>query len=241
MLRAPILRYALHTLPNSHPIRSLSTSSPRPIPSPPSFPPRTPPLEIQPLLPVARTYHALKQPPLVTFLLGGPGSGKGTLSSLIVSRHSHEHISVGALLRQAAQENTQEGRAIASIISTGGVVPQPTSTALLLRYLTNLHGRCIVDGFPRTLSHAILWESLGLRPYRVVALDVEERVMRRRLLGRGREDDLPVVIESRLRQFWNDWEAIKSFYRERGLLIAIDANGTSEHVWNNFENATEEW
>lgn len=38
--------------------------------------------------------------PKVIFILGGPGSGKGTQSKLIQERYSLHHMSAGDLLRE---------------------------------------------------------------------------------------------------------------------------------------------
>jgi pantothenate kinase-related protein Tda10 len=38
--------------------------------------------------------------PKVVFFLGGPGSGKGTQSSLIKSKYGYKHLSAGDLLRE---------------------------------------------------------------------------------------------------------------------------------------------
>lgn len=42
----------------------------------------------------------MKVKPLVIFILGGPGSGKGTQCSLIRDRFKFIHLSAGDLLRE---------------------------------------------------------------------------------------------------------------------------------------------
>lgn len=195
-----------------------------------------------PLSPLASQLHSLRDPPSTFFLLGGPGSGKGTLSSFIVSRLRHHHVSVGALLRDASKHPTPEARQILTAIQAGNFVPAATSTKLLLSHLANLTGPCVVDGFPRTLDNAHTWENLGLSPKRVVALEVDEQTMRDRLMARGRHDDIPEVAERRLGEFWVEWDLIKEFYRTRGLLTIIDGQGSPEQVWQSFEEkCSKDW
>lgn len=213
----------------SSPPASLSASSPSP--------------ELDPLTALAQQFKSLPTPPSVTFLLGGPGSGKGTLASNIVSHKSHRHVSVGALLREASQSDTSEGRDIARVISSGTFVTAYTCTRILLRSLCENHNNpnpVIVDGFPRTIGNALLWQSLGLRPNNVIALEVGEEEMRQRLLGRGRSDDQPHVIERRLSEFKLEWPQIKQFYIDRGLLTTVDGSGKADQVWDRFAQAPAE-
>lgn len=184
----------------------------------------------------AKLKHMANAPSL-TFLLGGPGSGKGTLSSLITERTDQVHVSVGNVLREAAGRGTAQSRQISAVISRGGIVSSALSTRLLLRYLiTNksLASRVVVDGYPRTFANAVMFDSLGLPLERVVALEVDERVMKERLSGRGRRDDIPYIVQNRLIEFRAEWESIKEFYRRRNLLVELDASGAPEDVWKRY-------
>lgn len=61
--------------------------------------------------------------PIVVFVLGGPGSGKGTNCARIVSKFGYVHLSAGDLLR----EERASGSALADMINTfikeGKIVP----------------------------------------------------------------------------------------------------------------------
>lgn len=50
--------------------------------------------------------------PLVLFVLGGPGAGKGTQCARVVAEHGYVHLSAGDLLRAARQSGSSEGRLI---------------------------------------------------------------------------------------------------------------------------------
>jgi len=92
-------------------------------------------------------------------------------------------------------------------------------------------GGYVLDGFPRTLAQAerayALAQPAGLVADAVLYLEVPDDVARERLAGRaetGRADDAdPTVIERRLQIFHADTSPLLSFYRERGILITIDA------------------
>lgn len=151
-------------------------------------------------------------------------------------------MSVGELLRQEIQSDSEFGAQIAPIVKKGGLVPSAVSVKLLLDHLKRgLQERGVpqvdqwlVDGFPRKVSSAQVWEKLGLTPKRVVALEVDENVMERRLRLRGRADDVPDVIRQRFEVHRREWPSISSFYRSRGLLSLIDGNGSPEEVWERF-------
>lgn len=183
----------------------------------------------------------------VTFLMGGPGSGKGTLSALVRSRVGHGHISVGELLREEQAKDSSLGRSVASVIDQGGIVPSSVAIRLLLQQVGSRLREMpvgvertdwVIDGFPRKLKSAEMWETLGFGLKRVVALDVDEHMMAERLRNRGRKDDTPEIIKSRIEHHWKEWPKIKDFYQERGLLTIIDASGESEETWERFMKAS---
>lgn len=198
---------------------------------------RPPPSDAD-LLTLASALRERPSPPAFTFLLGGPGSGKGTLSEFISARTGLAHVSVGALLRTAAQQGSAESRLISAEMSRGGVLPSEMCTRVLLRHFCQAtHNEWLVDGFPRSFANAVLFNNLALRPRAVVALEVDDATMLARLRLRRRRDDVDYIIERRLVQFRSEWESIKEFYKRRNLLVKIDADGTPEQVWQRYLGA----
>lgn len=188
------------------------------------------------LFELVRLLKAREQTPRLTFLLGGPGCGKGTLSELIVSRSAHKHVSVGSLLREAASGGTLEARAVSATISRGGIVTSEVATRLLLQHLYGNEDVTdwIVDGFPRTFANAVLTNTLGITPAAVVAMELEDERMFQRLKERRRRDDVDYIVRQRIVQFHAEWRSIKEFYRRRNLLVQIDADGTAEQVYSRY-------
>lgn len=185
----------------------------------------------------------------LTFLVGGPGSGKGTLSEMLKSRVGHAHVSIGELLRAEAAKESSVGVAIASVIDEGGIVPSSVAIRLLLEHIRRALGELphgteradwVVDGFPRKIKSAEIWESLGFRVKGVVALEADAETMADRLMKRGRNDDRREVIESRIATHWREWPRIREFYRDRGLLTVVDATGDAEETWERFLKASPE-
>jgi adenylate kinase len=120
-------------------------------------------------------------------LLGPPGSGKGTQGDLIAKTYGFPRISTGDLLRKAVQDGTPLGRDAAAEMNRGGLVPDPIVLALVRERIFEPDCRdgYILDGFPRTIVQAEAIEALDpARPEIVIAIDVPEEELVRRMEGR---------------------------------------------------------
>lgn len=99
--------------------------------------------------------------PLIVFVLGGPGSGKGTQCQRIVSAFSEFiHLSAGELLREARGSGSELGNMIESCMQAGSIVPAEV-TVNLLREAMEKNGwekkRFLIDGFPRNEDNYATW------------------------------------------------------------------------------------
>lgn len=63
--------------------------------------------------------------PKVIWILGGPGSGKGTQCEALIGKYPDHfyHISTGSLLRQALKEQKPENAEILELMKQGKMVP----------------------------------------------------------------------------------------------------------------------
>jgi adenylate kinase len=59
----------------------------------------------------------------IIFVLGGPGSGKGTQCAKIVEKHGHTHLSAGDLLRAEVDSGSALGQQCQEIMKEGKLVP----------------------------------------------------------------------------------------------------------------------
>jgi adenylate kinase len=173
-------------------------------------------------------------------LLAPPGAGKGTQGDRLARRLGVQHISAGELLRAQARADTPAGREIATYQQRGDLVPD----AIVFEVLTPVvvaavaRGGYILDGFPRTLPQATaaadLGVRLGLTLDAVVYLHAPQAVLVRRLLDRaiqgGRSDDTAAVIRHRLEVFTTTTSPLIAYYRDRGILLAVDADQPPEAV-----------
>ena len=65
----------------------------------------------------------------IVFVLGGPGSGKGTQCSRIVAKYKLTHLSAGDLLRAEVKAGSETGQQLETYMKEGKLVPQEVNTA----------------------------------------------------------------------------------------------------------------
>lgn len=88
--------------------------------------------------------------PHIFFVLGGPGSGKGTQCENLVKDFKFKHLSVGDLLREEKTKGGPTGQEIDRIMKEGKLVPSDLAVKLIRKAIAT-HGnrRYLIDGFPR--------------------------------------------------------------------------------------------
>ncbi|MGA2783519.1 MAG: nucleoside monophosphate kinase [Candidatus Bathyarchaeia archaeon] len=117
-------------------------------------------------------------------ILGPPGSGKGTYSTLLKSRLGIPHISTGDLVREEIRNKTPLGDQIAKYSNSGNLVPDEIITELLKRHLSHDHSKgFILEGYPRSIQQAKLLEAI-LKIDIVINLNISANVIVDRLSAR---------------------------------------------------------
>ncbi|OJJ05385.1 hypothetical protein ASPVEDRAFT_55288 [Aspergillus versicolor CBS 583.65] len=185
----------------------------------------------------------------VVFLLGGPGSGKGTQSSNLVRDYGFVHLSAGDLLRaEQIRPESEYGELIKSYIREGKIVPMEITVALLSNAMAdNLakgnttaskggeKARFLVDGFPRKLDQAVFFEETVCPSEFTLFLDCPEEVMETRLLKRGetsgRDDDNAESIRKRFRVFVETSMPVVTEFGKQDKVISVPATGTVDDVY----------
>lgn len=90
------------------------------------------------------------------FLRGCPGSGKGTLCSMLAEVNTFRHLSVGDLLRQQARDGSITDPRIQDCLRAGELVPVEFLSRLLESSFPDREDEScnvvLLDGFPRRLD-----------------------------------------------------------------------------------------
>lgn len=181
--------------------------------------------------------------PIRMVLAGPPGGGKGTQADLIKKRWGAEHLSTGEILREEVKNDTELGRQAKEYMDRGELVPDDIMLRLV-RSRVEKHDSFILDGFPRSLPQAEgldqMLADLQKPLTAVVMLDVDEEVIVKRLLARGRPDDTEDVIRNRLKVYQQQTLPAIAHYRQQGLVESVPAAGamdlTKELVHHRIEN-----
>jgi UMP-CMP kinase len=179
----------------------------------------------------------------VIFVLGGPGAGKGTQCSRLVSEHGFTHLSAGDLLRaEQDRPGSQFGDLIRDYIKNGQIVPMEVTIQLLENEMTDAlktkgakSGRFLIDGFPRKLDQAQKFEESVCPAKLVLFYDCPEDVMQKRLLERGktsgRSDDNAESIKKRFKTFIETSMPVVDSFEKEGKVVKIDATKKPEEVF----------
>jgi len=123
-------------------------------------------------------------------LLGPPGAGKGTQSSLLVQHHGMRQLSTGDMLRAAVAAQTPIGIKAKAVMDAGQLVSDEIVSALIDAELAAMEPAtgAIFDGYPRTSSQADALDGILARHGRqldmVIELSVDEDELVRRITGR---------------------------------------------------------
>jgi len=189
-------------------------------------------------------------------LLGPPGAGKGTQSERIVARYNIIPLSTGDLLRAAVAAGSSLGRKVKDIMARGELVPDDLVVALIAERIEAPEAKngFILDGFPRTVKQAEALDRLlmerKLKLDAVVELKVDEGILIERIEKRiaetkakgqaVRADDDPAVLKQRVVNYRKQTAPLSDYYRQKGMLAAIEGMQAVDKVEADIERALQE-
>lgn len=125
--------------------------------------------------------------PLV-ILFGPPASGKGTQARLLQERYGWRTFSTGAAIRSHVEMNTPFGQRCRDLLGSAYLLPDEFILELVRSELGNVEGGLVLDGFPRTVRQACLFDELcaekGWKIDVVIALEGTESELAERVIHR---------------------------------------------------------
>ncbi len=93
---------------------------------------------------------------MIFIMLGAPGTGKGTVASILSEKMNIPQVSTGDIFRKHIKEKTELGILADKYISKGQLVPDEVTVNLVKSRLEepDAQNGVILDGFPRTVKQA---------------------------------------------------------------------------------------
>ena len=174
-------------------------------------------------------------------LFGPPGAGKGTQANFLKEKYNLIHISTGDVFRFNIKNETALGMLAKSYMDKGELVPDQVTIDMLnaeVEKNADANG-FIFDGFPRTNAQADalgkLMESKDSDISAMIALEVEDDVLVKRLLERGKTSGRPddadeSIIRNRIKEYYNKTAILKDYYSVLGKYYGVDGIGTIKEI-----------
>ncbi|XP_035797319.2 adenylate kinase isoenzyme 5-like [Amphiprion ocellaris] len=187
--------------------------------------------------------------PLIIFIIGGPGSGKGSQTTKLTAHFGFRGLSLDELLRRQLLTDSTPGRRwelMSELMSHGELGTQEDTVSELRQQLIGQQevGGVIVDGFPRDIHQALSFQEQVGSPDLVLMLVCSNEMLRGRLQRRaarlGLLGDGDHTLQRRLDRFQRDIVSISRYYRQLHLLTQVDADRDLELVFADLSSAVKE-
>jgi adenylate kinase family enzyme len=182
--------------------------------------------------------------PTVVFVLGGPGTGKGTMCQLAEMQLGWTHLSIGELLRAEREAEGETGATIDAYMAAGKLVPNDITVTLLrdtMERITRTTGKrnFLLDGFPRSLDNLDGWYDIfghdAALP-QMLYFECDYAVLKQRILGRakftGRRDDNIEGVKLRYETFKAETLPTVELFKSKDKCVEIDASQERQVVYD---------
>ncbi len=123
-------------------------------------------------------------------MLGGPGSGKGSVGGKVSEDLKLPHIATGDIFRAELKNETELGKKIKKYMDNGLLVPDEVVIEIVENRLSqdDVKNGAILDGFPRTKDQAIALDKflsgIGKKVDAAIELDVSDEDIVKRIVKR---------------------------------------------------------
>jgi UMP-CMP kinase len=182
--------------------------------------------------------------PNVVFVIGGPGSGKGTMCEVAESQLGWTHLSMGDLLRAEREKGGPTAETIEDFVTAGKLVPNEIVTSLLkdaMETVTRATGKnnFVLDGFPRSLENLEAWHDIFGRDAelpKMLYFECPYPVLEKRILGRakysGRSDDNVDSVKQRFDTFKAETLPTVELFRSKNRCVDVDTSQERQAVYD---------
>ncbi len=174
----------------------------------------------------------------ILVILGPPGSGKGTQSSLLAKALGYPRIVIGDLRREFIKGTSPEAIEDKARYDKGIPGPDELIAKLLRSAINNIQDSegFVLDTFPLSMGQVKVLDEiikeLNVSFVRVMFLNADKNEVLKRIMerGEGRSDDKPEIVTERFDNYERLNAPIKDYYRSKGLLVEVNGEQPIEKV-----------
>lgn len=181
----------------------------------------------------------------MVLLFGPTGAGKSMQGQMLAVRLGWKWLSTGEMFRQSKDPE------IVAILKSGELINDEQTygvfDAAVQEALGEKYPNVIVDGFPRTKAQAE-WLGEYLKKINqkidvVIALEVPESEIAKRLAIRARMEDTPETIAKRMINYRQKMYPVLGNFAEQGIrIVHLDGTGTAGEVHDRiYTEVMKEW
>ncbi|KAL2940734.1 UMP-CMP kinase 3 [Bienertia sinuspersici] len=168
---------------------------------------------------------------IIVYVLGGPGSGKGTQCSKIVQHLGFTHLSAGDLLQTEVNSGSQTGKMIQEFKKEGKLVPSEVIVKLLQQAMQQSGNRkFLIDGFPRNEENRLAAEKMVLNFFACFLYAGEFCTE----IREGVDDNID-TIKKRLKVYHESTLPVIDHFAKKGKVRKINAERPVEEVFRSVE------
>lgn len=159
----------------------------------------------------------------------------------MIDKYGLVHISTGDLFRYEMSHNTPLGEEAMAYMAKGELVPDSVTIGML-RNKVEMHPQAsgfIFDGFPRTIPQAEALDALLISKSTevsgLIALDVDEEEIVKRILNRGKtsgraDDNDEATVRKRIAVYKEETAPVFDYYASKNKSHSVDGLGTIEEI-----------
>ncbi|XP_027764029.1 adenylate kinase isoenzyme 5 isoform X2 [Empidonax traillii] len=173
----------------------------------------------------------------IIFVVGGPGSGKGSQCEQLAKKYGFSHLSTADLLQNELLSLSERSKLIKDIMECGEPVPGGIVLELLKEAMVSRLGDTkgfLIDGYPQELRDAEEFESKVGEPRLVLCLDCCAQTMSSRLQVRDQSNpnsSSAQAIQEGIQSYCRASQPLIAYYESKARFCKVDAEGTQEDVF----------
>jgi adenylate kinase family enzyme len=180
----------------------------------------------------------------IFFVLGGPGSGKGTICQNLKNTLGFQHISLGDVIREFMTKNPQHYKTLMykSTLNDGVCIPASESIHFLLDVTNNMYQnktneKVVIDGYPRSMEQlqaflTAMNTSLDKLDIKLIFIDTPIDIMKERMTNRARDfrDGDESIMKKRIDYYNDETLPVIDYFKKYDKVINL--NGLDSYEIN---------